>query len=188
MMADVPRPETIDGLVSEHLDAVYRYAFRLTGQSADAEDLTQQTFLVAQQKSGQLRDRSAARGWLCAILRSLVAKLYRNRREIDGTSLDWQVETVAEDVDPDPEAPLVLEELQAAIDQLPPDFKEVLLLFYFEQCSYRQIAAKLDLPPGTVMSRLSRAKAHLRRRLIRPSCENTAARAVQITSRPGGEA
>ena len=54
------------------------------------------------------------------------------------------------------------ERLQNALDQLPSRFKVVVLMFYFEECSYREIAEQLELPIGTVMSRLSRAKGHLR--------------------------
>ena len=57
------------------------------------------------------------------------------------------------------------EELAAALDELPDEFRLVLLMFYFEDLSYQKIAEQLDIPIGTVMSRLSRAKEHLRRRL-----------------------
>ena len=57
------------------------------------------------------------------------------------------------------------ERLQRAIDALPDVFREVVLMFYFEQLSYREIAARLEIPAGTVMSRLSRAKSHLRQQL-----------------------
>ena len=57
-------------------------------------------------------------------------------------------------------------ELQAAIDELPAEFRVVVAMFYFEECSYREIAEKLDLPMGTVMSRLARAKGHLRAKLF----------------------
>jgi RNA polymerase sigma-70 factor (ECF subfamily) len=60
------------------------------------------------------------------------------------------------------------EQLQGALDELPPSYRMVVMMFYFEDCSYRQIAEQLDLPMGTVMSRLARAKAHLRSRLFVP--------------------
>ena len=58
-----------------------------------------------------------------------------------------------------------LEQLQPALDELPEEFKVVVLMYYFEECSYKQIAEELDVPIGTVMSRLSRAKSHLRAKL-----------------------
>jgi RNA polymerase sigma-70 factor (ECF subfamily) len=66
---------------------------------------------------------------------------------------------------PVPAEPIDTEELQQAINTLGDEFKVVVLMFYFEHRSYREIAELLDIPPGTVMSRLARAKAHLRRRL-----------------------
>ena len=72
-------------------------------------------------------------------------------------------ESPASETDIEPIGP---EQLQAAIDELPDEFRIPVLMFYFEDSSYREIAEQLDLPPGTVMSRLSRAKSHLRRRLL----------------------
>jgi RNA polymerase sigma-70 factor (ECF subfamily) len=60
------------------------------------------------------------------------------------------------------------EKLQQALIELPDEYRIVLVMFYFEGCSYREIAEQLELPPGTVMSRLARAKAHLRKRLLPP--------------------
>jgi RNA polymerase sigma-70 factor (ECF subfamily) len=139
---------------------VYRYAFRLTGSQADAEDLTQQTFLVAQQKLAQLRQPERAAGWLFAICRTCFLKARAKRRPQDG-----QVD-VTELPAPAPEiGPVDSEQLQAALDELPDETRLILLLFYFEELSYREIARELDIPIGTVMSRLSRGKQRLRQRL-----------------------
>ena len=73
------------------------------------------------------------------------------------------------------------EQLQAAINELPDEFKLVLLSFYFEDCSYREIAARFDLPAGTVMSRLSRAKNHLRARLFGSEMAREAAKTARET-------
>src|SRR5262249_12323174 len=85
--------------------------------------------------------------------------------------------------------PIDAEQLQMAINALPDEFKVVLLMFYFEQHSYRAIAEALEIPQGTVMSRLARAKAHLRRRLQReepaPVLEQPAARAPQWLAAAG---
>ncbi len=151
-------------LVAEQHAAVYRYAYRLTGAVCDAEDLTQQAFLAAQRKLGQLRDPQHARGWLFAILRNCYLKTKRKRLPLTAASLDLDIESIPEEL-PD-ELAIDPERLQAALDELPDEFKIVLLLFYFEGCSYREIAEKLSLPAGTVMSRLSRAKGHLRARLL----------------------
>ena len=150
-------------LVVEHHVSVYRYAYRLTGAAADAEDLTQQTFLVAHQKIMQLRATENARQWLYTILRNSYLKGFRRRTPISATSLALDIESIAEKT---PQSPVDQERLQAALNELPERFKLVVMLFYFEERPYREIAELLEVPLGTVMSRLSRAKAHLRQRLF----------------------
>ncbi|MGH7139980.1 MAG: RNA polymerase sigma factor [Pirellulales bacterium] len=151
-------------LVSEHHAAVYRYAFRLTGAVCDAEDLTQQTFLAAHQSLAQLRDPAHARAWLFTILRHAYSKLRSKRVPLLATPFEIDLEAVPEEL---PDEPLIDQErLQEALNDLPDEFKLVLMLFYFEDCSYREIAERLSVPPGTVMSRLARAKARLRARLF----------------------
>ncbi len=151
-------------LVAEHHQAVYGYAYRLTGRAADAEDLTQQVFLKAQARIGQLRNVSSARSWLFSILRRRFLKMTHQRKPIPATLLDLNVESIparppnAEEID--------REALQRALDELPPAHRMVVTMFYYEQCSYREIAEKLHVPIGTVMSRLARAKAHLRATLL----------------------
>jgi len=157
-------------LVAEHHEAVYRYAYRLTGTVADAEDLTQQVFLTAQGKLGQLRKTESVRSWLFTILRHRFAKTCRRKKPIAAGSIELNVENIPAEV-PDAEA-IDRELLQRAVGQLPPLYRAVVTMFYYEDCSYREIAEKLDVPIGTVMSRLARAKAHLRAVLF--SAEGTA--------------
>jgi len=154
---------TIERLVADCHAAVYRYLYRLTGSAEDAEDLTQQAFLIAQQKLGQLRDPARARGWLLAIARSCFLKNWarRSSRPIGRVDVDW--DAVPADI-PDDDT-IDRQKLQQVLDGLPRDYRVVLLMFYFEGHSYRQIARKLRVPIGTVMSRLARAKSHLRVRL-----------------------
>lgn len=158
----------VAALVSEHHAVLYRYAYRLCGAVCDAEDLTQQTFLVAQQKLRQLRDVRHSRGWLFTILRNCYFKTHRQRQPLMAGSIEFNMDAVQ---DFSLEGPATVqaidqERLQLALDELPDEFKMVLLLFYFEGCSYKEIAERLSLPPGTVMSRLSRAKGYLRTRLL----------------------
>ncbi|HET6882981.1 MAG TPA: sigma-70 family RNA polymerase sigma factor [Pirellulales bacterium] len=163
MTESMPTVE-IGQLVSDHHAAVYRYAFRLTGAVCDAEDLTQQTFLAAHQSLNQLRRPENARAWLFTILRNTYGRLGRKRQPLSATPYDIDLENIPDDL---PNEPLIdPQRLQEAIDELPDDYKLVVLLFYFEECSYREIAERLSVPPGTVMSRLARAKARLRTRLF----------------------
>ena len=150
-------------LVAEHHLAVYRYAFRLTGAAYDAEDLSQQAFLAAQEKLGQLRNGECARAWLLTMLRNLFLKSRRRRMVLPG---DFNVDLAGIPAALPDDSDIDRERLQQALDELPPDYRVVVLMFYFEDCSYRQIAEQLRLPIGTVMSRLARAKAHLRRKLF----------------------
>jgi RNA polymerase sigma-70 factor (ECF subfamily) len=150
--------------VAEHGTVLYRYAYRLTGVAADAEDLTQQVFLTALRKLDQLRDPTAARAWLFAVLRRAYLRQVRKPRPQPAANFDLDVDLLAIDL-PD-ELTFDGEELQQAIDDLPDEFKLVLVGFYFEECSYKELAERLEVPIGTVMSRLSRAKGYLRTRLL----------------------
>ncbi len=158
MMLDLGR------LVAEHHEVLFRYAYRLSGSVPDAEDLTQQAFLNAQQKLGQVRSSESVRSWLLAIVRNCFLKSCQKRRPLAAEDLRVDLESFPSRV---PEAEAIdRERLQKALDELPPLYRVVLAMFYFEDCSYREIAEKLDLPVGTVMSRLARAKGYLRTRLF----------------------
>jgi RNA polymerase sigma-70 factor (ECF subfamily) len=161
--------ESTDGvdlrvLVGEHYRGVYRYAYRLCGSEPDAEDLTQQTFLLVQDRLHQLRERDKAQAWIYAILRSCFLKSRRRLRPVVAANLELEVDAV-----PDQKIPQTLldkQDLQQALNELPDEFRVVVLMFYFEELSYLEIAERLALPIGTVMSRLSRAKSRLRQLLF----------------------
>ena len=155
---------SVERLVDEHYAALYRYAFRLSGRVADAEDLTQEAFCTAQLKLRQLRDSQRAKPWLFSILRNAYLHRIRADKHQCFVPADHLAE-VAEPV-PDPLPPVEPEQLQAALNELPEFFRTPIILYYFEDFSYRDIAEQMDLPIGTVMSRLARAKAHLRSRLL----------------------
>src|SRR5204863_6275999 len=146
--------------------ALYRYAYRLTGSNADAEDLTQDTFCKAQVHFGQLRDRSRARPWLFSILRNAYLHRVRADRQQPCVSLDG-VGDLAEPV-PGSLPEIDPEQLQQALSELSEVYRTPIILYYFEDFGYRDIAEQMDLPIGTVMSRLARAKAYLRSRLLGP--------------------
>ncbi|GIW80762.1 MAG: hypothetical protein KatS3mg105_2569 [Gemmatales bacterium] len=149
-------------LVDDHYAALYRYAYRLSGSTADAEDLTQETFYQAQCKADQIRDPGAAKAWLFRILRN--AYLYRLRSEKQQrlVSLDGLGDMVTA-IEPLPT--FDSGQLQEALNELPEEFRTAVILYYFEEFSYRDIAEQLGVPIGTVMSRLARAKRFLRKRL-----------------------
>ena len=153
----------LDQLVKEHYAGLYRFAFRLSGRPSEAEDLTQEAFCQAQTKLHQLRDAAAARGWLFAILRNAYLHRLRSMKGVRLVSLD-DIGEVPERIDFElPEVDSA--QLQRALDQLPESFRTPVVLFYFEDFTYREIAEQMQVPVGTVMSRLARAKEHLRTRL-----------------------
>jgi RNA polymerase sigma-70 factor (ECF subfamily) len=155
---------SVQQLVEAHYEALYRYAYRLAGSAADAEDLTQETFCQAQLKLEQLRDPARAKAWLFSILRSKFLHRVRESKQEHEISLEW-VGDLPERL-PDPLPEVEPEKLQKALSELPEVFRTPIILYYFEDFSYRDIAEQMELPMGTVMSRLARAKAHLRARLL----------------------
>lgn len=153
---------TAEELVDRHLDSVYRFAYRLTHSRPDAEDLVQETMLIATSKIEQLRDPRCALPWLFQILRSCLAHRPRSLgRRISLSDVELEAPEADErldDVDRD--------QLLSALEEMPDDYRQPLLLFYFDQLKYREIAEALECPIGTVMSRIARGKAYLRSRLV----------------------
>lgn len=154
-------------LVEAHYQPLYRYAYRLSGSAADAEDLTQEAFGKAVERLGQLRDPAKARHWLFRIVRNAYLHAVRDAKRARAVPLDSVGDVPADAAD---EPPLAVDpdRLQAALNELDESFRTPLILFYFDEFSYRDIADQMDLPIGTVMSRLARGKAYLRTRLAPP--------------------
>jgi len=161
-MDESRRSVSLSELARLHYPLEYRYAFRLCGSAEEAEDLTQQAFLTAYRRLDQLRDRESAKAWLCAILRNTFLTRVCSRRPPRMVPL----QLVAEPADELPHDVVVdSDELQQILNELPEEFRTPLILFYFDEFTYREIAEQMNVPIGTVMSRLARAKSYLRRRL-----------------------
>ncbi len=161
-----------------HLDALYRVALRLTGDPTQAEDLVQDTMLKAYRSWQQYRPGTNAKGWLLTILRNTFINDYR-RRKLEPMAMDLDaVEPRAlfrsAEVD-DPEgtffSQIVDEKVTEAIDALPPDFREVLVLSDVEGLRYSEIAEAIGVPVGTVKSRLFRARRLLQAALYSHAVE-----------------
>ena len=171
---DQPRAEdngrqaalSFEELVKRHAEGLYRVAYRLTGRTDVAEDLVQESFLDAFRAMGQLRSSDSAFAWLVSILRRRRVKWLKANARMT-TSPFPEVELSGPISDPPSEVDA--EELARALDRLPDEFREPLVLFYFEDLKYREIAEALEAPIGTVMSRLARGKAALRALLENPS-------------------
>jgi len=172
----------LHALIDAHYEALYRYAYRLSGSAADAEDLTQEAFGKAFVRMGQLREADRARAWLFRILRNLYLHKVRDDKRHRIVPLDAVGDLPDRDADETPDIDPA--KLQQAIDQLDEGFRTPLILFYFEEFSYRDIAEQMELPIGTVMSRLARAKSYLRTMLSAPgSVEETVAEKREKTDK-----
>ncbi|WP_461122661.1 RNA polymerase sigma factor SigE [Saccharothrix stipae] len=157
-------PPTWDEVVREHADRVYRLAYRLTGNQHDAEDLTQETFIrvfrsLASYKPGTFE------GWLHRITTNLFLDMARRRSRVRMEALPDETDRIPGD-DPTPEevyADTHLDpELQAALDELPPEFRAAVVLCDVEGLSYEEIGATLGVKLGTVRSRIHRGRQALR--------------------------
>jgi RNA polymerase sigma-70 factor (ECF subfamily) len=153
----------LPALVDAHYEALFRFAYRLTGSAADAEDLTQEAFGKAFSRLTQLREPERAKAWLFRILRNLYLHKVRDEKRHRSVPLELVGDLPAQQSDAQPE--IEPEKLQMALNELEEGFRTPLILFYFEEFSYRDIAEQMELPIGTVMSRLARAKSYLRVKL-----------------------
>jgi RNA polymerase sigma-70 factor, ECF subfamily len=149
---------------------VYRVAYALTRNASDADDLAQETFVRAYQAIGRFRAGEPLYPWLSRIAVNLTYSLFRRRRRRPETSIEPLVEAGrqwAADDDPSERAAESerSERLAAAFAELSHEHQAVLTLRVVEDLSYDDIARTLGVPAGTVMSRLSRARAELRARL-----------------------
>jgi RNA polymerase sigma-70 factor, ECF subfamily len=170
--AQVEAKDIAARLVAEHYQAIYRYAYRLSGSATEAEDLTQQAYLIASRNLGQLRNLDKARNWLFTILRNHFFRDRQNAQRIAFVDAPVNLDHLPEEI---PRmAEIEPEKLQRAFSDLPDAFREILGMFYFEELSYKEIAEQLSLPIGTVMSRLARAKADLRARLLETDAKGAA--------------
>lgn len=162
---------------------LYRFALSLARNPADASDLTQQTFLTWGKKGHQLRDRSKAKTWLFTTLyRDFLAKRRHAERfvEVEDDSSFVEPQQVAASVVDALDAEIV----QQALQQLEARYRAPVTLFYMQQHSYREIAEILEIPIGTVMSRISRGKAELRKALT-DGAASEGRKVVSMTEEPG---
>jgi RNA polymerase sigma-70 factor (ECF subfamily) len=160
-------PEVFSQLVDAHYTSLYRFALSLAKNSADAGDLVQQTFFIWATKGHGLRESTKAKSWLFT---TLYREFLRGRRrDSRSTSIEdlapAEADVAGEEVDRvlKLDAASVVSALQT-VDEV---FRAPLTLFYLEELSYQEIAETLEVPIGTVMSRLSRGKTQLRAAMAR---------------------
>jgi RNA polymerase sigma-70 factor (ECF subfamily) len=167
--------QQFEELALDHLDAVYRMALQLSHHPDEASDLVQETYLKALRASAGFQERGGGiRPWLFKILHNaFYTRLSKAKREASAS--DEIESTESTDPAPDDSGPAwdlasldweqTDERLKAAIDRLKPDYRSILLLWGVEGMKYREIADVLDIPIGTVMSRLHRARSILTQEL-----------------------
>lgn len=154
-------PGTVRAVYQNYGRLVYAVAYRVLGDAGLAEDATQQTFVQAWRSSDRFDPTRAFEPWLATIARRVAIDIYRqSRRHREQTSLE-SAESVL--VTPPPSAERIYEvwEVRRAVDALPTDEQELVRLQHFGGLSHTEIAARLDIPVGTVKSRTHRAHRRL---------------------------
>ena len=154
-------PPSFEQIVDAHYQGLYRFALSMCRREATAQDLVQQTFLQWAKKGHTLRDASKVKTLLFTkILREWLGFARREKKYEQG---EFEPDLHGSAPQEDEEAPRVDNAtLQLALNELDPNYRAPLVLFYMKELSYREIAETLGVPIGTVMSRLSRAKDNLR--------------------------
>jgi RNA polymerase sigma factor (sigma-70 family) len=158
----------LESVVSELYSPLYWFAFALTRNETQAADFTQETFLILAKQQAQVRDVTKIKSWLFTTLRREFLRSLRTQ------SSHPEVELKPEDQDQLVTDPAVHQAADAAaalkaLAQVDEGYRMVLELFYQADLSYKEIATTLDIPIGTVMSRLSRGKEQLRTLLANTS-------------------
>ncbi len=170
-----PELGRFEAIVLPHLDAAYTLARYLTRHEHDAQDVVQDAYLRALKYFDGFRGTEAAdgRAWLLAIVRN-TAFTWRRRYRKEASTAEFDEQLHSESAaDLHPEAALLdtsaRESLHQALDRLPPEFREVIVLRELQGLSYKEIGEITGVPAGTVMSRLSRARSRLQRALYAES-------------------
>lgn len=166
-----------------HFDAVYRFSLRLTGSAADAEDLAQETFLRAYRAWNRYQSGTRAKSWLFTICRNAFLRQRQHDTRRDEIMRQAVLQAAPADVTPvlfvreypDPEGSfffsLIDRHILDSIEAVPGEFREVVLLSDLEGLSYAEISDVLDVPLGTVKSRLFRGRRLLQQALYAYACE-----------------
>lgn len=181
--ADAPAggsaPESLDpqSLVDRYGERIYRLAFRMTGQQADAEDVTQNTLIKVLRKAHTFRGDSDPMGWIYRIAMNEARELFRRRSRRPAVSLDnlpIEFDDTSHpigisDFSAHPQKQMLAAEMDArvreAIDELPDGYREAVVLTDLEGLPYKESAALMELELATFKTRLHRGRLHLRNRL-----------------------
>ena len=160
--------KAFEEVVQAHYEPLYRFAFSLSRREADAADLTQRAFERLGEKADTLRDRSKVKTWLFTTLYRDFLQQKRHDARFPESEFDESVATSIIEL-PRVETTTDAHTAVAALHELEEPFRSALVLFYLQENSYKEIAAILDVPMGTVMSRIARGRELLRARIDPPA-------------------
>lgn len=197
--------ETFMADVEQYLDSLYSTALRLTRKPADAQDLVQETLMKAYRAYGNFKEGTNLKAWLFRILTNSYINIYRYKKrrpvEVDVDNQDTmyvyhklrgsQSDDLTQSVEDSFFETFTDSVISDALENLPDQYREVVLLSDVEGLSYAEIAEMLEVPPGTVMSRLHRGRKALQKALWNYATENNlipqGAGLAQISSTSGGK-
>lgn len=156
------RIEDFESVALPHFDDLYRTAARVIGDRTEAEDLVQEAFLQAWKSFHRFELGTNCRAWLFRILFHVIH--HHRRKWFSSNSVQESEDPLENVLTYEPPVPenLTDEDVLAALAKVPPDFREVMLLTDVQEFSYKEVAEALEIPLGTVMSRLSRGRKILR--------------------------
>jgi RNA polymerase sigma-70 factor (ECF subfamily) len=171
-----------------HLKFIYNMALRLSGNEYDAEDITQETFYIAFKKFHQLKDEDKCKNWLFSIMRNLYLKEVERRGNFRELNFDDRGEYIqnlesmaAKNYS---ESELIKktdnQDIQPLMDRMPEKYKSPFLLFYMDNRSYKEIADALNIPIGTVMSRISRGRDFVKNLLLKNAVKEHGDKVIEL--------
>ncbi|HEX9047098.1 MAG TPA: RNA polymerase sigma factor [Verrucomicrobiae bacterium] len=157
-------PLDFDNLVATYYEALYRFAYSLTRSEADARDLTQQTFCIWAAKGSQLKDNSKVKCWLFTTLHRAFLETHRRTTRFPHFELG-QMEAELPQLSPASVSEADTHQALSALEQLDEGYRSAVALFYLEDYAYKEIAQILNVPLGTVKSRIARGLNQLHKLL-----------------------
>src|SRR6516225_10344937 len=160
-----PRTDEFEAAAMPHMSDIYRTAARLLGNGTGADDVVQDVYLQAWKSFDQFEIGTNCRAWLFKILFHTINHYRRKWLNIRMVKESQEILQTAAAADPPVPEHITDQDLLAALDQVPQDFRSAVLLVDVEEFSYKEASAILSVPIGTVMSRLSRGRKLLRERL-----------------------
>lgn len=161
-----------DDIVSAYYQPLYRFGYSLAKNEHEAGDLTQQTFFIYAEKGHALRDKSKVKSWLFTTLYREFLRRKRKDERMDSYEPEM-LENAGGSVEPGVRRSMDGHLAIEALDEVDAVYREPLILFFIKDLAYKEIAEVLDVPIGTIMSRLSRGKAQLREIFKRKETETT---------------